>query len=238
MSKSKGNGVNPDEVSRNVGADTLRVYEMFMGPLTQAREWDDSSLAGIHRFLQRVTRAFVDDAGVSKLVKDKPQTEDLKVLHKTIDKVTNDLKNLSFNTAIAQLMIFTNHVTANQVTSEDVLVPFLKLLSPFAPHLGEELWREVSKDAKGMDLNLPDYPFLAKQSWPKADETFLVDDEVTIGVQVMGKHRGEITISKDATQDEALEAAKALGPVANALEGKTIRKVIFVPGRILNLVAN
>jgi leucyl-tRNA synthetase len=236
MSKSKGNGVNPDEVITQYGADALRVYEMFMGPLTQSKEWDDSNLAGVYRFLARVTRLYVNEDGTSQLNQYPAQLADKKALHKTIKKIGADIENLSLNTSIAQMMIFVNHVYETKCRSEEVLLPFLALLSPFAPHLAEELWRLCSPAAKGKSPDAADYPFVSAADWPEFDEQLTVDDEVTIGVQVNGKHRGEICVLKNATEAQAVDAARAVEGIASALEGKAIHKTIYVAGRILNFV--
>lgn len=235
MSKSKGNGISPDDVIAQYGADTLRVYEMFMGPLTQTKEWDDSNLAGVHRFLTRIERFFLSDDGMSLLTYDAPNKQMLKILHKTIKKVTEDIDHLSFNTSVAQMMIFLNAVAENNCKSKELLEKFLIILSPFAPHLAEHLWFKciVEEKVSPKDEN---YPFVSSAAWPKYDPAYLIDNEVTIGVQVNGKHRGEITISMDAKQQEAMDVAMMQPAVSSALSEKTVRKVIYVPNRILNFV--
>ncbi|WP_148696279.1 leucine--tRNA ligase [Silvanigrella aquatica] len=235
MSKSKGNGINPDDVIHQYGADSLRVYEMFMGPLTQTKEWDDSNLAGVHRFLSRVERFFLSDNGKS-LLNDEPATQqDLKILHKTIKKVTEDIENLSFNTSIAQMMIFLNSVAESQCKNKEVLTQFIKILSPFAPHLAEELWYKcvVEEKISPQDKN---YPFASLAEWPKYNPELTIDNEVKIGVQVNGKHRGEISIAMNASQEEAVAAAMENVNVKATIEGKIIRKTIYVANRILNFV--
>jgi leucyl-tRNA synthetase len=237
MSKSKGNGISPDDVIAQFGADTLRVYEMFMGPLTQTKEWDDSNLAGVHRFLTRLERYFVSDEGKS-LLNDEPATlKDQKILHKTIKKISEDIQNLSFNTSIAQMMIFLNTVGENQCKNKYLLGDFLKILSPFAPHLAEELWHKCIVEEK-QNPSEENYPFVSSELWPICEEKYLIDDEVQIGVQVNGKHRGEILIAMNSSQEEAVNAAHQVQTIKNALEGKTIRKTIYVANRILNFVVN
>lgn len=238
MSKSKGNGISPDEVISQYGADSLRVYEMFMGPLTQTKEWDDSNLAGVHRFLTRIERFFVSEEGKS-LLNDEPETlKDKKMLHKTIKKITDDIDNLSFNTSIAQMMIFLNTISETQCKNKALLKDFLIILSPFAPHMAEELWQKCILEDKESPENNMNYPFVSSQPWPQIDEKLLIDDEVNIGVQVNGKHRGEITIPLNASQEEAVQAAMQNQGVKSALEGKALRKTIYVANRILNFVAN
>ncbi|WP_158998918.1 leucine--tRNA ligase [Pigmentibacter ruber] len=235
MSKSKGNGINPDEVVEQYGADTLRVYEMFMGPLTQTKDWDDSNLAGIHRFLSRIERFFLSDDGKSLLNDEPASLEDKKILHKTIKKVTEDIQNLSFNTSIAQMMIFLNSVADTQCKNKEILSQFLKLLCPFAPHLAEDLWYKCILEEK-VSPNSEEYPFLSLAIWPSYNEALTIDNEVKIGVQINGKHRGEILINLNASQDEAVQAAMNNANVKATLEGKTIKKTIYVANRILNFV--
>ncbi|KAB8030771.1 leucine--tRNA ligase [Fluviispira multicolorata] len=236
MSKSKGNGINPDDVIEQYGADSLRVYEMFMGPLTQTKEWDDSNLAGVHRFLSRVERFYVSDEGKSLLNNTQAMQQDLKILHKTIKKVTEDIESLSFNTAIAQMMIFLNSVAETQCKSKEILKVFLQILSPFAPHLTEELWYKCIVEEKvSPDSNK--YEFISLSQWPKFDPKLVIDNEIKIGVQVNGKHRGEITLPLNADQETAVALAMENPNVKATLEGKILRKTIYVANRILNFVA-
>lgn len=228
MSKSKGNGINPDDLISQYGADTLRVYLMFMGPFTQSKEWDDANVGGVHRFLNRIERLYLADSGESLVNDAKASDADLKILHKTIKKVGEDIENLAFNTAISQMMICLNHLAETSCKNRDVLGAYLKILSPFAPHLAEHLWHKtIATDAS---------EFIVTQPWPQYDPQRVIDNELTLGVQVNGKHRGEITLSKDAPQAVAVEAAMAVAGIKNSLEGKEIRKVIYVPNRILNFV--
>lgn len=236
MSKSKGNGVNPDDIVNQFGADTLRVYLMFMGPLTQTKEWDDNSLNGIFKFLGRIERHFRNDEGLNLTNENPPHQTDLKILHKTIKKVTEDIANLSFNTAIAQMMIFMNHVTETKCLNKTVLADFLKILSPFAPHLCEELWYHCVLGLSRSEDNNQNHAFLGHQPWPDYDPALVVDEEITIGVQVNGKHRGEILIPIDTNQDDAVQAAYQHHNIKTTLDGKQIKKIIFVKNRILNFV--
>ncbi len=233
MSKSRGNVINPDHVVEKYGADTLRMYEMFMGPLERDKPWSTSAIEGVHRFLQRTWRIFIDenDEGESTqrlLVQDcEPTQEDLKITHKTIKKVTEDIEGLRFNTAISQMMIFINHMTKIQNRPKACLKPFIQLLNPFAPHIAEELWQKLGEKS-----------LLTYEPWPKFDPALAKDDLITIAVQVMGKTRGTIEMEPGVEQSVAEAAAKDLSAVANQLQGKQIRKVIFVKDKILNFVVS
>lgn len=234
MSKSKGNGVNPDEVLEKFGADALRVYEMFMGPLTQTKEWEDSNLAGIYRFLQRIERHVVDENGKSLLNDSKPSRDELRLLHKTIKKITSDVETLSFNTSVSQMMIFLNGMAESNCRSREVWQLFIPLLAPFAPHLAEELWHTCIHPEKSPSQ--ADYPFVSASAWPSFDESLARDDEIKIGVQVNGKAKGEITLPLDCDQETAVRIANEDKAVTAALAALDIKKVVFVKNRILNFV--
>jgi leucyl-tRNA synthetase len=231
MSKSRGNVINPDAVVDKYGADTLRVYEMFMGPLERDKPWSTTAIEGSFRFLQRVYRTFADDNadGSQKLLFSdaKPSDEDLKITHKTIQKVTEDIENMRFNTAISQMMIWVNHMTKLPVKPKACLKPFVQLLNPFAPHIAEELWEMLGEKS-----------ILTYAEWPKHDPALAKDDVITIAVQVMGKTRGTVDIAPGTDQATVEKLAKEIPQVANQLAGKEIRKVIFVKDKILNFVAN
>jgi leucyl-tRNA synthetase len=220
MSKSRGNVINPDVVVEQYGADTLRMYEMFMGPLDRDKPWSTQAIEGVYRFAQRSWRLF--EEGLSDV---EPTADDLKITHKTIKKVTEDIEHLRFNTAISQLMVFVNHMTALKAKPKKCLRPFVQLLNPFAPHLAEELWTILGE--KGV---------LTYEPWPKFDPAHAKDDLITIAVQVMGKTRGTIEIAPGSDQATAEELARKLDTVASQLNGKTVRKVIFVKDKILNFV--
>ena len=221
MSKSRGNVVNPDEIVEKYGADTMRMYEMFMGDFEKAAPWKSSSIKGCTRFLERVWALqdrIVDSDSYSK----KLET----LMHKTIRKVTEDIENLAFNTAIAQMMTLLNEVdNIKQITRAEYKT-LLILLNPFAPHITEELWQLCNFG--GM---------VYEQKWPEFDPAKCIDASVEIAVQVSGKLRGRVTIVRDCDNAEALAAAKAVAEVAAALEGKTIVKEIVVPNKLVNIVA-
>ena len=230
MSKARGNVVNPDDVVREYGADSLRLYEMFMGPLEAVKPWHTKSIEGVFRFLNRAWRMIVDDAAesmkLSSTVTDgEPDKETLRLLHRTIQKVTEDTEHLRLNTAIATMMEFTNHMTQQKARPRSVLRTFVLLLSPYAPHVAEELWAALG--GKGT---------LAYEPWPAYDPALTKADEIEVPVQVNGKLKARLTVPA-GIDDEALEAA-ALADVSvkAATAGKTVKKVIVVPRKLVNLV--
>ena len=230
MSKSRGNVVNPDDVVAEYGADSLRLYEMFMGPLEQVKPWNTRSVDGVHRFLSRAYRLLLDpDSGaLAETVSEaEPSRDHLRTLHATIQKVTDDVDGLRFNTAIASLMEFVNAATKWPGVPRAVAEPFVLLLSPFAPHLAEELWRQLGHDES-----------LAYAEWPAFDPEFLREDAVEIAVQVNGKLRGTVSVAAEASKDAMLAAARDEPNVARYLEGGTVRKEIAVPGRLVNFVVS
>ncbi len=230
MSKRYGNVVNPDDVVREYGADTLRLYEMYMGPLADSKPWNPKDVPGVHRFLGRVWRLCVpEDQQVgpqfAHLRADRAADPELeKALHRCIHKVEGDIERMAFNTAIAAMMIFVNDATKRiDALSRGQLQRFVQVLSPFAPHLAEELWSRLG----GQGL-------LAYAAWPKVDPALLIDREVEIAVQVLGKLRGRAVVAADASQGAMLAAARAA--IAGQLEGKTVVKEIVVPGKLVNFV--
>ncbi len=228
MSKSRGNVVNPDDIVESYGADSLRLYEMFMGPLEQVKPWATSGVDGVHRFLNRVWRlvAKADSDAVSDKVEDsEPSPDQLRSLHRTIEKVRDDIEGLRFNTAIAAMMEFVNQANKWDVMPRGIAEPFILILSPFAPHLAEELWHRLGNEDS-----------LAYEPWPEVNPEFLKADEIELAVQVNGKVRGSVSISPDASKEDVLAKAKADENVARHIEGKTLRREIYVPGRIVNLV--
>jgi leucyl-tRNA synthetase/REP element-mobilizing transposase RayT len=234
MSKSFGNVVNPDDVVRDYGADSLRLYEMFMGPLTEVKPWQMKGVEGVSRFLARVWRVAMETNQAGEwVVADKIRDTEcadkalLKVVHETIKKVTDDIGRMSFNTAISQMMVCANAFTAAETVPKHEFTQLLHVLNPFAPHLSEELNRRLGSETP-----------LAAQPWPAHDESALVESEIELVVQVNGKLRDKITVAKDAPKEEVEAAAQAAPKVCEHTDGKTIRKVIVVPGRLVNIVAN
>jgi leucyl-tRNA synthetase len=228
MSKSKGNVVNPDDIVSSHGADTLRLYEMFMGPLEASVAWSTNGLDGARRFLDRVWRLFVSEDGsiTDKITEEENKAMD-KAYHEMVKKVTEDFATLQFNTGISQMMVFVNEGNKQDKLPKEYVEGFVKLLSPVAPHLAEELWEKLGHDDT-----------VTYEPWPEYDETKLIEDEVEIAVQIMGKVRAKIKIAKDATKEETEEAALADEKIKEQIEGKTVRKVIVVPGKLVNIVAN
>jgi leucyl-tRNA synthetase len=230
MSKSRNNVVNPDDVVKLYGADSMRLYEMFMGPLEATKPWSMRGVEGVYRFLGRVWRLFVDEralnVSVAPFVQEVvPDKETLRKLHQTIQKVTEDLDGMRFNTAIAAMMELTNHMTKLEVKPRSVLEPFVLLLSPFAPHLAEELWQALGHQK-----------YLAYEPWPKYDPALTKADEIEVPVQINGKLRAKLTVPADS-DDETLKAmALADERVRAQIEGKTIRKIIVVPKKLVNIV--
>lgn len=230
MSKSRGNVINPDDVVREYGADALRLYEMFMGPLEQVKPWSMSGVEGVYRFLGRVWRMIIDDRAEEVVLHEsvndsEPTDEQLRVLHKTIKAVSEDIDKLSFNTAISRMMEFTNFMSHESSRPKSALQEFVKLLSPFAPHLSEELWNVLGNSDT-----------LAYASWPTFDEALLVEDTVEIPIQFKGKLKAKIHVPNGLDAAALQAAAEADPAVQKQLEGKTIIKVIAVPGRMVNFV--
>lgn len=233
MSKSVGNVVNPDDVIREYGADSLRLYEMFMGPLEQVKPWQMKGVEGVHRFLARVWRVAMEEnqSGEwqisSRIQRSACSDAKLrKVVHETIKKVTDDIERMAFNTAISQMMICTNAFTqAEQVPLEEFLI-FLRLLNPFAPHIAEQL----------QEILIPGSPMLYHQAWPEFDAEALIENEIELVVQVNGKLRDRIAVAPDANEETVLAVALASPKIKEYTDGKTMRKVVYVQGRLLNLV--
>ena len=238
MSKSRGNVVNPDDVVREYGADALRLYEMFMGPLEQVKPWSMKGVEGVYRFLARVWRLVmeVDDEGVwsiSKALQDVPANKQLtKALHETIKKCGEDIEKLSFNTAISQMMVCTNAFTGAEVKPAGAIVTFLKVLSPFAPHLAEELHAQIRSKFPALAAKR----FLSDETWPAYDPAALIEDEVEVVFQVNGKLRDKARVPIQATKEEIEKIALASARVQEFMEGKPAKKVIVVPGKLVNVV--
>ena len=227
MSKRWGNVVNPDDVVAQLGADTLRVYEMFMGPFGQAIAWSTDHMVGARRFLEKVYGLHEQGPGKGEqgTGSDDDDKETMLLLHQTIKKVGADIEQFSFNTAISQLMILVNHLDKLDTVPSDVLATLTRLLAPFAPHLSEELWEQLGHTESVHDAQ-----------WPTYDEAVLAGAEVTIAVQVNGKVRDTFTIAPETSKEELLSTAKALEKILPWLEGKSIKKEIVVPNRLVNIV--
>lgn len=228
MSKSRGNVVNPDEIVENYGADTLRVYEMFMGPLEASKPWNTTGVDGAHRFLNRIWRLFVQDDRLNPAIADgyEGTAEFKRTWHQTIKKVTEDIETLGFNTAISQLMVFVNEAYKQEKLPKAAMEDFVKLLSPIAPHISEELWQRLGHDQT-----------LAYEAWPAYDESLLQEDEVEIVVQLNGKVKHKMMVPADADREQLEAKVMADERTKALLEGKQIRKVIAVPGKLVNIVA-
>lgn len=228
MSKSKGNVVNPDDIIVSHGADTLRVYEMFMGPLDASIAWSENGLDGSRRFLDRVYRLFVDEetGKVNDKVQDKDNAELEVSYNYTVKKVSEDIEILGFNTAISQLMVFVNDCYKAEYIPRKYALGFIQLLAPFAPHLAEEMW-EIYGNTESISY-VP---------WPTFDESKLVSDTVEIVVQLMGKVKAKLDVKKDLTPAELEQIVLANEEVKELIEGKQVMKVIVVPGRLVNIVA-
>jgi len=230
MSKARGNVINPDDVVREYGADSLRLYEMFMGPLEQVKPWSTRGVEGVYRFLGRVWRAVIDERAeglaLNAAVTDaEPDRETLRLLHATIAKVTDDLEGLRFNTAIAAMMEFTNHLTKLTARPKSVISPFVLLLAPFAPHIAEELWQALGHPAT-----------LAYEPWPTFDPGLLKAETIEVPVQVNGKLRARLQVPADADEAALESAALADEKVKALLAGKSVKKIIVAKGKLVNVV--
>ena len=222
-----GNVVAPDEIIDQYGADAVRLYEMFMGPLEAMKPWSTASVEGITRFLDRVWRLYVEEDGsLSRAMStEAPAIEPRRLLHQTIKKVTEDLEALKFNTAIAQMMVFANELTKLERRPRALLEPFVLLLAPFAPHLCEELWHR---------LGAPET--LAYEPWPAFDPALVVEDRVTVAVQVNGKLRATLELARGSDEASVKNAALADARVRRYVDGAEVRKAIYVRDKLLNLV--
>ena len=222
MSKSLGNSVSPNEIVNKFGADTLRVYEMFMGPFEQSISWNNEGVEGCYRFLSRVWRLAKNNLSEEKTPQDLTNK-----LHQTIKKVGSDLEKMKFNTAVAFMMGFINEWSENYLNKREAEL-FVKVLAPFAPFLAEEIWCEVFKNEFSIH----------QQPWPEYDKKLLKQEGVTIIIQINGRMRGQLEVESNYSrlEDKVKELAKKEGKIAGYLKGKKIKKVVFVPGRIINFV--
>ncbi|WP_394235633.1 leucine--tRNA ligase [Niallia oryzisoli] len=230
MSKSKGNVVNPDEIVESHGADTLRLYEMFMGPLDGSIAWSANGVDGSRRFLDRIWRLFIEDNGsLNPKIKDNETESNLeKIYHQTVKKVTEDYEGLRFNTAISQLMVFINEAYKAEVLPIHYMEGFVKLLSPIAPHISEELWEKLGNTNSSISY----------EAWPAYDEAKLKDDEIEIVIQINGKVKAKLVVPANTNKDALEQIAMDDDKVKAQIDGKTVRKVIAVPGKLVNIVAN
>jgi leucyl-tRNA synthetase len=222
MSKSRGNVVNPDDVVQEYGADSFRLYEMFMGPLDKSKPWSTSGLQGCYRFIQKVWKLFTVDP--SKIQDKCANEETIKILHQTIKKVTEDLSGLRFNTSVSQLMIFVNHLTKLEKLDKSVLHHFLLILNPFAPHLSEELSEMLGFES------------LSNTAWPEYDDSLIVEEIITIAVQINGKTRGTIDIEIDTKEKLIFDMILNDKKLNKFIIGMEIIKKIYVPNRLINIL--
>jgi leucyl-tRNA synthetase len=229
MSKSRGNVINPDDIVGEFGADTLRVYEMFMGPLEATKPWNTNGVEGVYRFLSRVLRLFVDESGnLNGKIQDVSGDESFRrTWHKSLKKVGEDYEALRFNTAISQMMIFVNEAYKTESLPKEAMTHFVQMLSPIAPHIAEELWELLGNTGS-----------VSYVAWPEYDVSLTVDAEVEIVVQVSGKIADRLNIAADLDEEGMQALALESEKVKELLAGKTIRKVIAVKGKLVNIVAN
>jgi leucyl-tRNA synthetase len=227
MSKSRGNVVNPDEIIQEYGADTLRVYEMFMGPIERPKPWSTQGLAGINRFLNRIWRLFIEEDGtLTDKITDDPASRQLtKVYHETVKILTEHIESSRFNTAISQLMVFINECYKEETLNRLYMNGFVKLLSPFAPHLAEELWEKMGNTDE-----------LTYSSWPEYEEKYLMEETVDYPVQINGKVRTVITVPKNISREDLEAIVFENDRVQKYMAGKSIRKFIVIPEKIITLV--
>jgi leucyl-tRNA synthetase len=225
MSKSRGNVVNPDEIMDQFGADAVRLYEMFMGPLEAVKPWSTRGVEGVTRFLERAWRLMANEEGrlSGTVVETVPTLEHQRLLHQTIKKVTEDIEGLRFNTAISQMMVFTNEMTKAEQRSRVLLEPFVLILAPFAPHLAEELWEVLGHQ-----------PSVSQQPWPIFDPSMTVSDRLTIPIQVNGKLRAKVDVGADATREQVEGLARV--QIAEWLQGKEPKKIVYVEKKLMNFV--
>ena len=224
MSKSKYNVVNPDDICEQYGADTLRLYEMFLGPLEQAKPWNTAGITGVHNFLKKLWKLYADDNGV-KVTDATPTADNLKTLHKTIKKVTEDIENFSFNTSVSTFMICVNELTAQKCTSKSILEPLAVLMAPYAPHIAEELWQLLGHTTSISDAKFPEF-----------EEKHLIESSKNYPVSFNGKMRFMLELPLDMSKDAIEAAVMADERTQKQLDGRTPKKVIIVPGKIINLV--
>jgi leucyl-tRNA synthetase len=225
MSKSKGNVINPDDIIKNYGADSMRVYEMFMGPLEVSKPWITAGLVGVSRFLERLWMMGNREPGTGEKISAEEMKRLTKLLHKTVKKVSEDTAGINFNTAISAMMIYSNELVKLDEIPRALWEPLVIMISAYAPHLGEELWEKLGNR-----------PSVSACTWPAYEEHLTLDDEVTIVVQVNGKIRDKFTAATGTAKDELEKTALAMPGIQKWLDGQTIVKVISVPDKLVNIV--
>jgi leucyl-tRNA synthetase len=225
MSKSKYNVVSPDDICAEYGADTLRLYEMFLGPLEQSKPWNTNGIEGVYRFLKKLWNLFSIEDGKARLEEEAPSPEALKVLHKTIRKIGEDIENLSLNTSVSAFMVCVNELSQLKCRNREVLCSLVRLLAPFAPHISEELWAR-----SGMEGSV------CLAAWPVFNPAHLVEDEVNYPISVNGKVRIQVKFPADMPAGDIEKQILAMESVQKWLEGKTPKKIIVVPKKIVNVV--
>ena len=224
MSKSKYNVVNPDQICIDYGADSLRLYEMFLGPLEQYKPWNTAGITGVHSFLKKLWKLYVGENGL--LVNDAEPTKDsLKTLHKTLKKVEEDIENFSFNTSVSTFMIAVNELTAQKCNSKDILEPLLILISPYAPHIAEELWNQLGNNES-----------ISTAEFPVFDASYLVESSKVYPISFNGKMRFTLELPLDMSKEEIEKTVLEYGKTQDQLQGRTPKKVIVIPGKIVNIV--
>ena len=224
MSKSKYNVVSPDSICEQYGADSLRLYEMFLGPLEQSKPWNTAGITGVHGFLKKLWRLYFDEKGL-QVIKTEPSKENLKTLHKTIKKVVEDIEHFSFNTTVSSFMICVNELTAQNCNSRAILEPLVVLVSPYAPHIAEELWAQL-----GHDTSISTVPF------PVFEPKYLVEHSKEYPISFNGKMRFTLELPSDMAKEEIEATVLAHEKTKKQLEGRIPKKVIVVPGKIVNIV--
>ena len=227
MSKSRGNVINPDETVETYGSDSMRIYEMFMGPLDKAKPWSTTGLQGCSRFIKKLWSILVDDEGVlsSNVTEKKDDKETLQALNMMIKKISDNLDQMQFNTCVSEFMIFTNHIQKLDSINIDTIRSFIIIMNPFMPHLAQELWELIGETNE-----------LTYQGWPDYDKDIVISDEIVIPIQINGKRRSEILISANESESEVISKAKSDDKIASYLKNTTIIKEIYIKGKILNIV--
>ncbi|MCB0739318.1 MAG: class I tRNA ligase family protein, partial [Bacteroidetes bacterium] len=225
MSKRWQNVVTPDSMVSQYGADTFRMYEMFLGPITDSKPWNTHGIDGVFKFLRKFYNLFHNKENAFEVSNEKPSKDEFKALHTCIQKVENDIEKLSFNTCVSHFMICVNELQALKCNKREILEPLVVLISPFAPHLAEELWQLLGNE-----------PSVTTANYPTFNPTYLVESELTYPVMINGKMRAKIILPAEAGEDQALETALSTAEVQKWTDGMQVRKVVFVPKKILNLV--